>query len=119
MKKLLLVDDDPLFSAITIKGAKDYDLIIESVSSIKSFKKKELNDFEGFLIDYDLGDGTGDQILEYLSEKGIVRPVVLMSATNHVEDSFPNRSHHPYAFVSKWQNVGNFFSEVTKIVSPA
>ena len=119
MKKLLLVDDDPLFSAITIKNAGDYDLVIESVASIKSFKRKDLNDFEGFLVDYDLGDGTGDEILEYLSEKGIIRPVVLMSATNHVEDVFPPRSLHPYIFVSKWQNVGSFFSEVRKIVSPA
>jgi len=116
MKKVLLIDDDPVFTAIASKASKDYGFEIESVSSFKKFKSHKLDAYDGFLVDYDLVDGTGDQVLEFLTESKIDRPIAMISATNHVEDVHPVANVHPYTFVSKWQDTESFFQELKKVL---
>ncbi len=115
MKKVLLVDDDPVFTSIAEKASKEFGFEIETVHSIKKFKSRNLQDYDAFLVDYDLADGTGDQILEILSQNKIDRPVALISATNHVEDVHPVVELHPYTFVSKWQDTNSFFLQIQKV----
>ena len=116
MKKVLLIDDDPIFSSIASKACKDYGFEIESVTSIKKFKSRKLEGYDAFLVDYDLADGTGDQVLEFLTKNNIARPIAMISATNHVEDVFPVVHVQPYTFVSKWQDTESFFQQLQKVL---
>ncbi len=114
MKKVLLVDDDPVFTSIVQKAAAEFGLVIETVQSVKKFKACKLDGYDAFLVDYDLNDGTGDQILEILSKNKDSRPVVMISATNQVKDAVPEAELHPFTFVSKWQDTSSFLQNVRK-----
>lgn len=116
MKKVLLIDDDPVFASIAEKASREYGFEIECVPSIKKFLMTKLDGYDGFMVDYDLADGTGDQVLEFLSEHKINRPVAMISATNHVEDADSTVVLHPYTFVSKWQDTESFFQELQKVL---
>ncbi len=119
MKKILLVDDDSVFASIAAKASEEYGYKIECVPSFKKLKARKLDDYDGFLIDYDLRDGTGDQVLEYLSERKITRPVAMISASNHnhQEGHIPApESNPPYTFVSKWLDTDSFFRELNKAI---
>lgn len=116
MKKVLLIDDDPVFTSIAEKASKDYGFEIECVHSFKKFKTRKLDGYDGFLVDYDLADGTGDQVLEFLTQSKIDRPIAMISATNHVEDIHPVADVHPYTFVSKWQDTESFFQQLQKVL---
>ncbi|HET9236955.1 MAG TPA: response regulator [Oligoflexus sp.] len=115
MKKVLLIDDDPVFVSIAEKASKDYGFDIVSVSSLKQFKLTNLKGYDAFMVDYDLSDGTGDEVLEILNQYKINRPVALISTTNHVEDADPTVVLHPYTFVSKWQDTESFFQELQRV----
>jgi DNA-binding NtrC family response regulator len=116
MKRVLLIDDDPVFTSIATQACRDYGFVIESVPSITKFKLQKLDGYDAFMVDYDLEDGTGDEILEFLSEHKIDRPVAMISATNHVEDADSTVVLHPYTFVSKWQDTESFFQELQKVL---
>jgi DNA-binding NtrC family response regulator len=116
MKKVLLIDDDPVFASILEKASKDYGFVIESVDSFKKFKAHKFDGYDGYMVDYDLGDGTGDQVLEILAASKINRPIALISATNHVEDAESVIDMSSYTFVSKWQDTESLFLELKKIL---
>ena len=115
MKKVLLIDDDFVFTSIAEKASHEFGFKIESVASVKKFKARKLESFDAFLVDYDLTDGTGDQILEHLLQQKIDRPVVMISATNHVEDINSEVELQPFYFVSKWQDTNSFFQQIQKL----
>jgi DNA-binding NtrC family response regulator len=116
MKKVLLIDDDPVFASIAEKASRDFGFEIVCVGSLKQFKLTNLQGYDAFMVDYDLADGTGDQVLEILTENKINRPVAMISATNHVEDADSTVVLHPYTFVSKWQDTESFFQELQKVL---
>ncbi len=116
MKKVLLVDDDPVFASIAAKSSKEYGIEIDCVSSFKKLKKSQLSGYDAFLIDYDLGDGTGEEVLEFLSQQKIERPVAMISATSHVEDTLSPIPSDSYEFISKWQDSDSFFRSLYRII---
>jgi DNA-binding response OmpR family regulator len=116
VKKVLLIDDDPVFASVAQKASRDYGFEIECVPSIKTFLLTRLDGYDAFMIDYDLADGTGDQVLEFLTVNKINRPIAMISATNHVEDADSTVVLHPYTFVSKWQDTESFFQELQKVL---
>ncbi|HYX35242.1 MAG TPA: response regulator [Oligoflexus sp.] len=116
MKKVLLIDDDPVFALVAEKASKDYGIEIEYVSSFKKFKIHKLDGYDGFMVDYDLGDATGDEVLAFLSAKKIDRPVAMISATNHVDDAEPLVDARSYTFISKWLDTESFFLELKKVL---
>jgi DNA-binding NtrC family response regulator len=82
--KLLLVDDDRLFTMIISKIAEKEKIPITVCHSIKEVGKITKWDFDVAIIDYDLGDFTGVQLTDILTRLREM-PVVLVSQYREIE----------------------------------
>ena len=85
MAKILIIEDDLTFSQLLEGFLKKHGHEPYVVHDVKStFKIIEQHNFELFLIDYRLPDGTGLDVLAYLREHGLNYPVVIMTSFNDV-----------------------------------
>lgn len=81
MSKLVLIDDDPLFGNIMARYAKSRGVEIDYFSSLLEMGSVgRLGEYDGAIVDYDLGDLTGIDIAEYLSVFFGDIPMVLVSS---------------------------------------
>lgn len=85
MAKILIIEDDLTFSQLLEGFLKKHSHEPHVVHDVKStFKLISQHNFELFLIDYRLPDGTGLDVLAHLRENGLNYPVVIMTSFNDV-----------------------------------
>jgi DNA-binding response OmpR family regulator len=116
MQRLLLIDDDPVFSRIASQASEAFGFTVQCISSLQKLKSTPLNDFDGYLIDYDLMDSTGEEVIEFLKAQHVDRPLAMISCTDLEELKFETQEHHPYIFISKWQSTDDFMQKVKNLL---
>lgn len=86
MKNLLILDDDKLFrSSLKVNLVNYFDKIIES-ESISDAKKKisRNNSINYYLIDLNLPDGNGLQLIEEICDSAIKAHIIILTAYSSV-----------------------------------
>ena len=86
--KVLIVEDNPDHAEL-IENAllgKDENFIIEKCASKNEFLNRiKREKYDALLIDYDLPDGTGLDLLKCMSEKKLTAPAIFVSGTENEE----------------------------------
>lgn len=116
MQRLLLVDDDPVFARIAAQASEAFGFTVQCVGSLEKLKHSSLDAYDGYLIDYDLMDGTGEEAIQFLKAQHIDRPLVMISSTDLEEQKFETQEHYPYIFISKWQSTDAFMKKVKDLM---
>lgn len=116
MQRLLLIDDDPLFARIASQASEAFGFTVQCIGSFEKLKHSTLNDYDGYLIDYDLMDGTGEEVIQFLKSQQIDRPLVMISSTDLEEKKFETQEHYSYTFISKWQSTDAFMKKVKDLM---
>jgi DNA-binding response OmpR family regulator len=117
MQRLLLIDDDPVFARIAAQASEAFGFTVQCVGSLEKLKHSSLNDYDGYLIDYDLLDGTGEEVIQFLKSKHIDRPLAMISSTDLEEQKFETQEHYSYIFISKWQSTDDFMRKVKDLMA--
>lgn len=117
MQRLLLIDDDPVFARIAAQASEAFGFTVQCVGSLEKLKHSSLNDYDGYLIDYDLLDGTGEEVIQFLKSKHIDRPLAMISSTDLEEQKFETQEHYSYIFISKWQSTDDFMKKVKDLMA--
>jgi len=104
--KLLLVDDDPCFSAIISAVARQHDFephIFSSLVEMGSFAR--IRDFDVALIDYYLDMLRGDEIAEYVDTFFGDIPVLIVSSRDFAPEEIAKWPQAVRRFVSKTEGA--------------
>ncbi|MEZ4743768.1 MAG: response regulator [Bdellovibrionota bacterium] len=81
-KKMVLIDDDPIYRAIMLRAAKNEGIVLHAYDSLLSISiTSNMEDYDAVIIDYDLGELTGVDIASYLSSVFGDIPMVLVSSS--------------------------------------
>jgi two-component system response regulator HydG len=78
--KILLVDDDPGFGRIMIKFAERANLDLTYCYSVKDLEHLYLPNYQVAIIDYELQNISGIQLLQTIAKSGNLIPTVLVSS---------------------------------------
>jgi CheY-like chemotaxis protein len=111
---LILVDDDPLFARLLAKVATGQRVRLTTMFSPKeAYQRLSTMNFDGALIDYDLGRVTGIQLSRFLEAMGWKVPVILLSQIQTLKrEDWPetvlvslNKSAGPYSILACARNA--------------
>ncbi|MCM2324661.1 MAG: response regulator [Oligoflexia bacterium] len=100
-KKVLVVDDSEsmLRSVRTLIG-EEFD-VVTAASVLEGRKFLECDRFDSIITDYDMGDGTGFELIDFLNESGIELPVILITAYGSKELAVKTLKHHIFGYLEK------------------
>jgi len=102
MARILILEDDTTFAQLLEGFLTKNDHAVTLVTHVKqSFKLIENNEFELFLIDYRLPDGTGFEVLEHLRDKGLSIPVIVMTSFNDVRTAVKSIQLGAFDYITK------------------
>lgn len=102
MSKFLIVEDDTTFAQI-IEGfllKNGFEVLLTS-NTKQAYKLVDQQDFDLFLVDYRLPDGTGLDILKYAREKGIATPTIVMTSFNDVRTAVKSIQLGAFDYITK------------------
>ncbi len=117
MQHLLLIDDDPVFARIAAQASPQFGFTVQCISSIHKLKSASLDEFDGYLIDYDLMDGTGEEAIQILKAQHVDRPLAMISSSDLEGQKFETQEHYPFIFISKWQSTDAFMKKVKDLMA--
>ncbi|WP_316791078.1 sigma-54 dependent transcriptional regulator [Pedobacter frigoris] len=102
MAKILIIEDDLTFSQILEVFLKKHGFEPFAVNEVrKSFALIEQQNFELFLIDYRLPDGTGLDVLSHLRERGLIQPTIIMTSFNDVRTAVKSIRLGAFDYITK------------------
>ncbi|SMF16644.1 response regulator [Pseudobacteriovorax antillogorgiicola] len=104
MKKAILLDDDSIFCKLLKKDVEDKgNLQLETTCSVETFLSMvKLNNYDVCLIDYDLYETTGVDVIHRMREFSNI-PALLISSSQSVIRVDGSESHFD-DFLSKWSD---------------
>ncbi|MDA9951411.1 response regulator [Oligoflexaceae bacterium] len=83
IKKILLIDDDPIFGRIFLKMAQSKGKEVAYCESIDSLGNLNAQEFDVAIVDYDLGHVTGVELASYIEKFALSpMPIVLVSQSH-------------------------------------
>jgi len=102
MAKILIIEDDLTFSQLLEGFLKKHQYEPLAVHDVKaSLKIINQQDFDLFLVDYRLPDGTGLDVLSHLREKGSTVPMVIMTSFNDVRTAVKSIRLGAFDYITK------------------
>ncbi|TDH27388.1 sigma-54-dependent Fis family transcriptional regulator [Segetibacter sp. 3557_3] len=102
MLKILLVEDDLTFAKILEGFLKRNGYEVDAKTNIKSaLQAIENNNYDLFLLDYRLPDGTGLDLLSTLSVKQSAGPVIMMTSFNDVRTAVKAMRSGVFEYITK------------------
>lgn len=102
MARILILEDDTTFAQLLEGFLTKNDHAVTLVTHVKqSFKQIENTEFELLLIDYRLPDGTGFEVLEYLRDRGLSIPVIVMTSFNDVRTAVKSIQLGAFDYITK------------------
>jgi len=85
--RVLLVEDEPEMAAALAVALKNYDMIVDHVSTLADAGEAVLvNDYGAILLDRQLPDGDGLTLIPKLRAKGVGVPVIVLTARGELAD---------------------------------
>src|SRR5690606_20650554 len=102
MANILLVEDDTTFSAIIENYLKKHHYKVDPYFSIAgSIDALAKHRYDLILLDYRLGDGDGFEVLDYVFEKGLQIPVIVMTGVSDVRTAVKAMRKGVYDYITK------------------
>ncbi len=111
---VVLVDDDPIFTSLVQKVARQERIQITIFSTVESaYRELPRLKFDVALFDYYIGDSTGMQLSQFIQQTGKKIPIILISYFGEIEKrQFPsfidkaiNKSAGPYSILTAVRKV--------------
>ena len=100
--QVLIVDDDPAICKLLEKVMRSNDMDSQAVGSgQQALQALEARTFDIILLDVNLGDMEGFEVLRRLRERGIKTPVIIISGRNEDYDSLYGLSLGADDYVTK------------------
>ncbi|WP_368076393.1 response regulator transcription factor [Flintibacter sp.] len=100
--QVLIVDDDPAICKLLEKVMRSNDMDSQAVGSgEQALQALETRTFDIILLDVNLGDMEGFEVLRRLRERGIKTPVIIISGRNEDYDSLYGLSLGADDYVTK------------------
>lgn len=113
---LLLIDDDRVFNAIMEEAANEFTCSIESVSSSEEIDDVQFHKFDLILLDLQLREGSGIELIPELTKHFPNTPIILISAENNISEQnmanlnlhgFVAKSRSPFALITRSLEIMN------------
>ncbi len=102
MVNILLVEDDTTFSAIIENYLKKHHYNVDPYFSIAaSIEALAKHRYDLILLDYRLGDGDCFEVLDYIFEKGLQIPVIVMTGFSDVRTAVKAMRKGVYDYITK------------------
>lgn len=102
MAKILIIEDDLTFSQILEGFLTKHGHEPVAVNDVKkSLKLTAEQNFDLFLIDYRLPDGTGLDVLSHLRGLGMTQPVIIMTSFNDVRTAVKSIQLGAFDYITK------------------
>jgi two-component system, NtrC family, response regulator HydG len=115
-KRVLVLDDedDALFIISSFLKKLNYE--VAACRTIKDVNKNLVltGDFDLFILDYNLQDGSGLDVVETIRNKGIISPVVICSADTSLSEQIIK--HDINEFIPKPIDLELFITIVKKLI---
>ena len=85
--RVLLVEDEPEMAAALTVALKNYDMVVDHVSTLTDAEEAVfLNDYGAILLDRQLPDGDGLTLIPKLRAKGVGTAVIVLTARGELTD---------------------------------
>ena len=85
--RVLLVEDEPEMAAALIVALKNYDMVVDHISTLADAEEAaSINDYGAILLDRQLPDGDGLTLIPKLRARGIGVPVIVLTARGELAD---------------------------------
>ena len=85
--RLLIIEDDKLLALSMKKGLEKYGFYVDiSNVGMDGEEKAYSNEYDAILLDLNLPDKDGTEILQFLRESGIQTPVLIITARDEIEE---------------------------------
>lgn len=102
MAKILIIEDDLTFSQILEGFLTKHGHEPKAVNEVrKSLKLTEEQNFDLFLVDYRLPDGTGLDVLSHIRGMGMIQPVIIMTSFNDVRTAVKSIQLGAFDYITK------------------
>ncbi|MBB2149799.1 sigma-54-dependent transcriptional regulator [Pedobacter gandavensis] len=102
MAKILIIEDDLTFSQILEGFLSKHGHEPAAVNDVKkSLKLTEEQNFDLFLVDYRLPDGTGLDVLSHIRGMGMSQPVIIMTSFNDVRTAVKSIQLGAFDYITK------------------
>lgn len=100
--RILLIEDDEVFALALEAALRDHDMVVEHASSVeRAFQMGIGRCYNAMLVDRQLPDGDGLDVLRRLREQGNTTPAVIMSRRSKVEDRVEGLQWGADAYLTK------------------
>ncbi|HTX18535.1 MAG TPA: response regulator [Bacteroidota bacterium] len=100
---VLITEDEESFAdvlAMELKGTGEYE-VITAYSGLQGIEALKSNKFDVILMDFNLGDITGLQVLQWINEQKMETPVIMMTAAGTEEVAVEAMKLGAYDYVRK------------------
>ncbi|MCX2453256.1 sigma-54 dependent transcriptional regulator [Pedobacter sp. PLR] len=102
MAKILIIEDDLTFSQILEGFLTKHGHEPTAVNEVKkSLKLSAEQNFDLFLVDYRLPDGTGLDVLSHIRGMGMTQPVIIMTSFNDVRTAVKSIQLGAFDYITK------------------
>ncbi|WP_316746794.1 sigma-54 dependent transcriptional regulator [Pedobacter gandavensis] len=102
MAKILIIEDDLTFSQILEGFLTKHGHEPSAVNEVKkSLKLTAEQNFDLFLVDYRLPDGTGLDVLSHIRGMGMTQPVIIMTSFNDVRTAVKSIQLGAFDYITK------------------
>ncbi|MBC7659283.1 MAG: response regulator [Chitinophagaceae bacterium] len=109
-EKVLLIDDDRIFSTIMKNAATQYGMELDTVGDAPGRRRLgALDRYDLLLVDYDLESTTGFAFAEVLNIALPHMPIILISSSDRPLGDRRFQLPNIIGFVSKWSRPEEFF----------
>lgn len=121
MKHILIIEDDTTFAAILARYLERYEYTTVKVGTIRSAREvlePNAKEIDLILLDYNLPDGTGMEILEFLKEKSIIIPVLIMTGFLDIKTAVGAIKKGATDYITKPINQEELLMQIGEVLRP-
>ncbi len=121
MKHILIIEDDTTFATVLARYLERHDYTTTKVSNIRTARaelEKEHQGIDLILLDYNLPDGTGMEILEYLTQQHMMMPVLIMTGFLDIKTAVGAIKKGASDYITKPINQEELLMQIQEALKP-
>lgn len=84
--KIALIEDSKKIGYIVFKAFQKESITVEIFESLKATERIRPNQFAGYVVDYNLGDGSGTEFVKKVRDRGEKTPILMLTVRSDLED---------------------------------
>lgn len=122
MKHILIIEDDTTFATVLARYLERHDYTTTKVGNIRTARAELEKGHQGIdliLLDYNLPDGTGMEILEYLTQQHMMIPVLIMTGFLDIKTAVGAIKKGASDYITKPINQEELLMQIQEALKPA